>query len=165
MESLENYYKTVIDKVATKAIEAFNNSYNLNIHKENVTKNLVDENPPSINKMKKLSINDSCMVVKRNKFACKNKCIPGHVYCGTHLRSDGNLSLLGHIKMVTNKYKYGIVANTSQNDHKVNIKWLLEVKNNSIFINTFILFFIEFSSYFGAGVLIVYYISPDKKDD
>ncbi|ORX51119.1 hypothetical protein BCR36DRAFT_447088 [Piromyces finnis] len=165
--ALETYYKNVIDEVANKTIETFNNNYNLNIQKEDVTENLVDEGQPPINKMKKLSINDTCIAVKRNKSSCKNKCIPGHVYCGTHLRYEGNSSLLEYVKMVANKYKYEIMVQNklqNRNNHKVNIKWPLEIKNNSSSVNSYILFFTEFSSYFEAEVLIVHYISADKKD-
>lgn len=178
MESLENYYNTIIDEITNKAVEVFNNSYNLDIKKESIIENLVNEinNQPPINEMSELSINNKCLAIKRNKTVCSNKCIPGHVYCGTHLRSEAKLQLPEHIKMVTDKYKYEIVANTVslgnewmiqnklQTDHNINTKWPLEIKNNSNSLNSFILFFSEFPSYFGAGVFIIQYISTDKKE-
>ncbi|ORX41421.1 hypothetical protein BCR36DRAFT_266143, partial [Piromyces finnis] len=178
MENLENYYHTIINEVANKAIEAFNNNYNLNIEKEKVIENLENgmNSQPPIKEMSKLSINDTCMAVKRNKASCTNKCIPGHVYCGTHLRSEGKLPLPEHVKMVAKKYKYEIVANTvslgnewmtqnkSQISSNTSIKWPLEIKKNSNSINSYILFFTEFSSYFGAGVFVIQYISSDKKE-
>jgi len=179
MEALTNYYNTVINEVATKAVEAFNNSYNLNLNKDNIMANLVNETivQPPINEMAKLVINDTCMAVKRNKTSCSNKCIPGHVYCGTHLRSEGKLPLPEHVKMVAKKYKYEITANTvslgsewiTQTNYQVNpnyrIKWPLEIKTDSNSINSYILFFTEFPSYFGAGILVIQYISPDKKEN
>ena len=178
MEALTNYYNTVINEVATKAVEAFNNSYNLNLNKDSIMGNLVNEMniQPPIKEMAKLTINDTCMAVKRNKSNCSNKCIPGRVYCGTHLRSEGKLPLPEHIKMVANKYKYEVKVNIvslgnewiTQTNYQMNpndcIKWPLEIKTTSNSINSYILFFTEFPSYFGAGVLIIHYISPDKKD-
>jgi len=38
-------------------------------------------------------------------------------------------------------------------------------KASSNSINSYILFFTEFLSYFGAGILIIQYISPDKKEN
>ncbi|OUM56839.1 hypothetical protein PIROE2DRAFT_18381 [Piromyces sp. E2] len=98
MEALTNYYNTVINEVAAKAVEAFNNSYNLNINKDDIMANLVNElsTEPPVNKMTELTINDKCMGMKRNKSPCSNNCIPGHVYCGTHLRNEGKNSLHEH---------------------------------------------------------------------
>jgi len=178
MEALTNYYNTVINEVATKAIEAFNNNYNLNLNKDSIMGNLVNEInvQPPINEMSKMIINDTCMAVKKNKSSCSNKCIPGHVYCGTHLRSEGKLPLPEHVKMVATKHKYEIIANIvslgndwiTQTIPQMNpndrIKWPLEINTNSNSINSYILFFTEFPSYFGAGILIIQYISPDRKE-
>jgi len=38
------------------------------------------------------------------------------------------------------------------------------LKTNSNLVNFYNLFFTEFPSYFGAGILIIHYISPDKKE-
>ncbi|ORX41594.1 hypothetical protein BCR36DRAFT_375213 [Piromyces finnis] len=178
MENLEKYYNTIIDEITNKAVEVFNNSYNLDIKKESIIENLENEisNQPPIKEMNKLSINDTCIAIKRNKTTCKNKCTPGHVYCGTHLRSEGKLPLPEHIKMVANKYKYEIIANTvllgnewiSQNklplDYNINTKWPLKIESTSNSVNSYILFFTEFSGYFGAGVFVIHYISSDKKE-
>ena len=79
--------------------------------------------------------------------------------------------------MVTTKYKYEISANTvsvgddwmipinSQVSPNDRIKWPLEIKSNSNLVNSYILFFTEFPSYFGAGILIIQYISSDKKEN
>jgi len=179
MEALTNYYNTVINEVANKAVEAFNSNYNLNFNKDHIMGNLVKEInvQPPINEMAKLAINDTCMAVKRNKTTCSNKCIPGHVYCGTHLRSEGKLPIPEHVKMVATKNKYEITANTvslgsewiTQINYQINpndrIKWPLEIKASSNSINSYILFFTEFQSLFGAGILIIQYNSPDKKEN
>jgi len=179
MEALTNYYNTVINEVANKAVEAFNSNYNLNFNKDHIMGNLVKEInvQPPINEMAKLAINDTCMAVKRNKTTCSNKCIPGHVYCGTHLRSEGKLPIPEHVKMVATKNKYEITVNTvslgsewiTQINYQINpndrIKWPLEIKASSNSINSYILFFTEFQSLFGAGILIIQYNSPDKKEN
>ena len=74
MEALTNYYNTVINEVANKAVEAFNSNYNLNFNKDHIMGNLVKEInvQPPINEMVKLAINDTCMAVKRNKTSCSN---------------------------------------------------------------------------------------------
>ncbi|OUM58969.1 hypothetical protein PIROE2DRAFT_15630 [Piromyces sp. E2] len=59
---------------ATKTVEIFNNT-------------------PSVNKMVKFRINDKSMRIKRNKTPCSNKGVPGHVYCGSHLRMKGKSPL------------------------------------------------------------------------
>jgi len=177
MEDFLNYYNTVINEVATKAVEAFNSSYNLNINKDDIMKNLVNEIniQPPINEMSKLSINNTCIAIKRNKKNCSKKCIPGHVYCGIHIRYEGKLSLHEHVKMVASNYKYEIIANTlslgnewmiqnnSQINPNENIKWPFKIKTNSNSFNSYILFFSEFSNYLGAGILIIQYTSLDKK--
>ena len=85
------------------------------------------------------------------------------------------LPLPKHIKIVANKYKYEVKVNIvslgnewiSQTKTQMNpndrVQWPLEIKTNSNSVNSYILFFTEFSSYFGAGILIIQYISPDKK--
>lgn len=178
MEALTNYYNTVINEVATKAVEAFNSSYNLNINKDNIMGNLINDlnvQPPT-DEMAKLTINNTCMAIKKNKTACTNKCISGHVYCGTHIRNEGKISLPEHINLVASNYNYEIIANTvslgnkwmKQNDNEKNknknIKWPMEIKKIPGSINSYILFFTEFSSYFGAGILIIHYLSSDKKE-
>ena len=179
MEALTNYYNTVINEVANKAVEAFNSCYNLNLNKDHIMENLVNEInvKPPINEMAKLAINDTCMAVKRDKTNCSNKCIPGHIYCGTHLRSEGKLPLPEHVKMVATKCKYEITANTvslgsewiTQTNYQINpndcIKWPMAIKASSNTINSYILFFTEFQSLFGAGILIIQYNSPDKKEN
>jgi len=40
MENLTNYYNEVIEIFCSKAIEVFNNNYNLNINKDNILNNL-----------------------------------------------------------------------------------------------------------------------------
>ncbi|OUM56724.1 hypothetical protein PIROE2DRAFT_18537, partial [Piromyces sp. E2] len=178
MEALTNYYNTVINEVAAKAVEAFNNSYNLNINKDDIMANLVNElsTEPLVNEMAELTINDKCMGMKRNKSPCSNKCIPGHVYCGTHLRNEGKKPLHEHVKIVSSKYKYEVTANTvslgnewmTNNEIKMNpndcIQWPLEIKTDSKSFNSYILFFTEFPSYFGAGILVIQYLSADKKE-
>ncbi|ORX35515.1 hypothetical protein BCR36DRAFT_375820 [Piromyces finnis] len=137
MENLEKYYNTIIDEITNKAVEVFNNSYNLDIKKESIIENLESEisNQPPIKEMNKLSINDTCIAIKRNKTTCKNKCTPGHVYCGTHLRSE---VLLGNEWISQNKLPL---------DYNINTKWPLKIE-----------------SYFGAGVFVIHYISSDKKE-
>ena len=178
MEALTNYYNTVINEIANKAVEAFNSSYNLNLSKDSVLGNLinqVDVQPP-VNEMEKLTLNESCMALKRNKSNCTNKIVPGHLYCGTHIRSEGKLPLPEYIRMVMDKFKYEIPANLvslgnywiiendTSLDPKQRTKWPLEIKTNPGCINSYILFFTEFTSYFGAGILIIHYVSPDKKE-
>jgi len=74
MEALTNYNNTVINEVANKAVEAFNSNYSLNLYKDYIMGNLVNEInvQPPINEMVKLAINDTCMAVKRNKTSCSN---------------------------------------------------------------------------------------------
>jgi len=81
------------------------------------------------------------MTVKKNKTRCSNKCIPGYVYWGIHLRSE--LPIPEHVKMVITKYKYEISANTVslgsewiiQINYQINpndrFKWPLEIKASS----------------------------------
>ena len=129
--------------------------------------------------MAKLSINDTCMATKKNKTNCTNKIIPGHLYCGTHIRSEGKVSLNEHVKIVTDKYNYETKANVvslgdqwitstpSPNEiqnENTKSKWPLEIMNLTSKIYSYILFFSEFTSYFGAGILIIRYISSDKKE-
>jgi len=177
MEEFLNYYKAVINEVATKAVEAFNSSYDLNINKDDVIRNVVNEIniQPPINEMSELSINNNCIAIKRNKENCSNKCVPGHVYCGIHIRFEGKLSLHEHVKLVASKYKYEVTANTlslgsewmmqnkSQINLNENIKWPFHIKTSSNTINSYILFFSEFPNYLGAGILIIHYISLDRK--
>ncbi|ORX60882.1 hypothetical protein BCR36DRAFT_578954 [Piromyces finnis] len=179
MENLIEYYNTVIDKVATKATEVFNNSYNLNLNKNSIINSLeIEDNVQAPTKeMSELNINDtylSCMAIKRDKTNCSNKCVPGRVYCRTHLNNEGKVPLPEHIKMVASKYKYEVIANTislgndwinynkTQERDQKQSKWPIEVKIGLNSLNSYILFFTEFPSYFGAGILIIQFLSKKE---
>ncbi|OUM58873.1 hypothetical protein PIROE2DRAFT_15775 [Piromyces sp. E2] len=137
MEALTNYYNTIINEVATKAVEAFNNSYNLNINKDDIMANLVNElnTAPSVNEMAGIFINDKCMCMKRNKTPCSNKFILIHVYCGIHLHTEEKKPLNEHIKIVSTKYKYEVTANTISlgNDYYMAIHYVEINKYNEEF--------------------------------
>jgi len=112
MENLTNYYNTVLNEVCSKAIEAFNSNYNLNLTKENLLNNLYTEaevQTPT-EEMANLSINDTCIAIKRNKENCCNKALPGRMYCGTHIRSEGKLSLDEHVKTISKRFNYEVTA-------------------------------------------------------
>jgi len=106
--------------------------------------------------MEKLTINDTCMAVRRNKLSCSNKCIPNRVYCGTHLRFEGKLPLPEYIRMIATKYKYEIMSKIiilgnewiTQTNSQMNsndyIKWPFEIKTNSNSINSIFYFSLNF---------------------
>ncbi|KAG4094082.1 hypothetical protein H8356DRAFT_1293724 [Neocallimastix lanati (nom. inval.)] len=165
-------------KVCSKAIEAFNSNYNLNLTKENLLNNLYTEaevQAPT-EEMANLSINDTCIAIKRNKENCCNKALPDRMYCGTHIRSEGKLSLDEHVKTISKRFNYEVTAKVvslgnqwfvnseNQNNHSNNSQWLLEIKNKKGSINSYILFFTEFSGCFGAGIFVIQYLSSDKKE-
>ncbi|ORX78472.1 hypothetical protein BCR32DRAFT_301659 [Anaeromyces robustus] len=180
MENLTNYYNEVIDIVCSKAVEVFNSNYNLNINKDNILNNLVNENDtqPPTKEMTKLNLNDTCIGVKRNKTNCTNKIIPGHMYCSIHIRLEGKLPLNKYIENVANTLKYEHKANVvslgnqwmnKHNDQKTkdeenSLRWpiSIKIKNNSP-LRSYILFFNEFTSYLGAGILVIQYCSNDGK--
>lgn len=99
-------------EIVNKTIESFNNNCNLNLNKDCIIGSLVNKisvHPP-INEMIKLMINVKCMVIKKSN--CSYNCIPGHIYFVIHLRFEGKLPLPEHVKRVSTKYKYEIIANT-----------------------------------------------------
>ena len=173
MEPLFNYYNTMLSIVAEKATEVFNKNYGLNLNKDDILQNLTDEidEQPPVKEMAMLKISNSCIAVKQNKTKCTNKCISGHLYCGTHIRSEGKINLPQYIKMVADTLKYERVARVlsignilnDQDDISKLTQWPLEINNKSKYMNTYILFFTEFRDYFGAGILVTHFISPDKK--
>jgi len=179
MDALRNYYNDIINEISIKAVDVFNNSYNLNLNKDNILNGLTCDlvNEPPVKEMANLTISDTCIGIKRNKTNCRNKPIPGHVYCGTHIRLEGKIPLNEHIKNVASKFNYENTANVvslgnawlTQDNQAISkssnkVKWPLEIKTNPGSVNTYILLFTEFTSYFGAGVFIIQYLSADKKE-
>lgn len=179
MENLKNYYNNVINEICIKVVDAFNSSYNLNLNKDNIMNNLIHESKdvqPLVNEMQKLSINNMCIGVKRNKKNCTNKALPGHMYCGTHIKSEGKDPLDQHVKLIVEKFKYEVTPNTvslgnqwiiryNDQSDKNHGKYPLEIETIPGNINSYILFFTEFKEYFGAGVFILQYTSSDKKQN
>ncbi|KAG4082103.1 hypothetical protein H8356DRAFT_1754574 [Neocallimastix lanati (nom. inval.)] len=181
MENLTTYYNEVIEILCSKSVQVFNNNYNLNINKDNILNNLTKEDDiqSSIHEMAKLSLNNTCIGLKRNKTTCNNKVIPGHMYCGVHVRSEGKLPLNQYISNVATTLKYGHPAvvvslgnnwifqkDSQNNDIRKNesksTKWPLSVDMVDKSLHSYILFFDEFKSYFGAGILVIQYCSTEK---
>ncbi|KAG4083546.1 hypothetical protein H8356DRAFT_1748989 [Neocallimastix lanati (nom. inval.)] len=156
MENLTNYYNEVIEILCSKSVQVFNNNYNLNINKDNILNNLTKEDDiqSSIHEMAKLSLNNTCIGLKRNKTTCNNKVIPGHMYCGVHV-------------LVVSLGNNWIFQKDSQNNdirknESKSTKWPLSVDMVDKSLHSYILFFDEFKSYFGAGILVIQYCSTEK---
>ncbi len=181
MENLTNYYNQVIEIICSKAVEVFNNNYNLNINKDDVLNNLVkaDDIQSPINEMAQLKLNNTCIGLKRNKTICNNKVIPGHMYCGVHVRSEGKLPLNQHVNNVATTLKYdhpAIVVSLGNNwifEHHSpsadtrkskpkSTKWPLSIDIVDKSLHSYILFFDEYKRYFGAGMLVIQYCSTEN---
>ncbi|KAG4107819.1 hypothetical protein H8356DRAFT_1068663 [Neocallimastix lanati (nom. inval.)] len=142
-----------------------------------------DDNQSSIHEMSKLSLNNTCIGVKRNKTTCNNTVILVHMYYGVHVCSEGKLPLNQYISNVVTTLKYEhpavvvslgnnwIFQNNSQNNSQNNdirknerksTKWPLSVDTVDKSLHSYILFFDEYKSYFGAGILVIQYFSTEN---